>query len=224
MDTSSFKKLLCVPRRTTFNFPPPNVHIMLTKEITYFDKAGPQNTDDTIRLALKRSKELGIGYVVVASVSGETGVKAARAFKGTGAKVIVVGHHVGFSRPGERELKESYLNELKELGATIVEQTHALSGVERSITRRLGGASRVESIAEALRALISVGAKVCVEISIMAADGGHVPVDGKTEIIAMGGTWPGVDTACVILPAHANSFFDLQVREIVAIPRDKSKA
>jgi hypothetical protein len=109
------------------------------------------------------------------------------------------------------------------LGAVIVEQTHALSGVERSISRRLGGASRVESIAEALRTVISVGTKVCVEISIMAADGGQVPVDGKAEIIAIGGTWNGADTACVILPAHANNFFDLHVLEIVCMPRDKSR-
>ncbi len=196
---------------------------MLTREIVYFDHAGPQNTDDTIRLAVKRAKELGIMYVVVPSVSGETGVKTAKAFKGTGIKVIVVGHHVGFSKPGVRELEDRYIEELQGLGAVIIEQTHALSGVERSISRRLGGASRVEAIAEALRTVISVGTKVAVECSIMAADGGRVPVDGKTEIIAMGGTYPGVDTACVILPAHANNFFDLHVLEIVCMPRDKSR-
>jgi hypothetical protein len=197
---------------------------MITREIVYFDKAGAQNTDDTIRLAVKRAKELDIKYAVVASVSGETGVKAVKAFKGTGVKVIVVGHHVGFSKPGVRDMQEHYIKELQELGVVIVEQSHALSGVERSISRRLGGASRIEAIAEALRTVISVGTKVCVEISIMAADGGYVPVDGKTEIITMGGTWPGVDTACVVLPAHANNFFDLQVREIVCMPRDKAKA
>jgi hypothetical protein len=196
---------------------------MLTREIVYYEKAGAQNTDDTIRLAVKRATELDIKYAVVASTSGETGLKAAKAFKGTGVKVIAVGHHVGFSRPGVREMEEPYVKELKAMGATIVEQTHALSGVERSITRRLGGASRVESIAEALRTLISVGTKVCVEISVMAADGGHVPVDGKTEIIAIGGTWNGADTACVILPAHANNFFDLHVLEIICMPRDKSR-
>jgi len=196
---------------------------MITREITYFEKAGAQNTDDTIKLAVKRTKELGIKYAVVASVSGETGVKAAKAFRGTGVKVIIVGHHVGFSKPGVRDMQEQYIKELQGLDVVIVEQSHALSGVERSISRRLGGASRVEAIAEALRTAISVGTKVCVEISIMAADGGYVPVDGKTEIITMGGSWPGVDTACVILPAHANNFFDLQVREIVCIPRDKAR-
>lgn len=196
---------------------------MIKRDIVYFEKAGSQNTDDTIRLAADRAKELGIKYVVVASVSGETGVKAARAFADTDVKVIVIGHHVGFSGPGQRDFEDRYLKELTEMGIPIVEMSHALSGVERSITRRLGGASRVESIAEALRTLIGVGTKVCVEISIMAADGGYVPVDGKTEIIALGGTWPGVDTACVIKPAHANNFFDLQVREFVCMPRDKSR-
>lgn len=196
---------------------------MITREITYFENAGPQNTDATIRLALKRAKELGIGYVVVPSVSGETGVKAAKAFQGTGAKVVVVGHHVGFSKPGVRELEGRHAEELRELGAVIIEQTHALSGVERSISRRLGGASRVEAIAEALRTVIGVGTKVAVECSIMASDGGQVPVDGRTEIIALGGTYPGVDTACVILPAHANNFFDLHVLEIVCMPRDKAR-
>jgi len=72
--------------------------------------------------------------------------------------------------------------------------------------------------------VVSVGTKVAVECSVMAADGGQVPVDGKTEIIAIGGTYPGADTACVILPAHANNFFDLHVLEIVCMPRDKAKA
>jgi hypothetical protein len=196
---------------------------MIHRDIVYFERAGSQNTDETIRLAVARAKELGLRYAVVASSSGATGVMAARAFAGTGARVIVVGHHAGFSGPGQRDMEEKHRDQLKELGATVVEQTHALSGVERSISRRLGGASRVESIAEALRTLIGVGTKVCVECSIMAADGGHVPVDGRTEIVAIGGTWSGADTACVIKPAHANSFFDLQVREIVCMPRDKSR-
>jgi Uncharacterized conserved protein len=196
---------------------------MIRRDIVYFEKAGSQNTDDTIRLALERAALLNIKHVVVASTSGATGVKAAIAFAGTGVKVIVVGHHVGFSKPGVRELEEEHVLKLQEMGVTIVEATHALSGVERSITRRLSGASRVEAIAEALRTVISVGTKVCVECSIMTADAGKVPVDGKTEIIAIGGTWDGADTACVIRPAHANNFFDLHVMEIICMPREKSR-
>ncbi len=46
---------------------------------------------------------------------------------------------------------------------------------------------------------------------------------GRLEIIAIGGTWSGADTACVIKPAHANNFFDMQVREFVCLPREKSR-
>jgi hypothetical protein len=196
---------------------------MIRRDIVYFERAGGQNTDDTIRLAVERAKLLNIKHVVVASTSGSTGVKAAKAFRGTGVKVIVVAHHVGFEKPGVRDLEDQYVRQLNEMGVTIVEATHALSGVERSITRRLGGASRVEAIAEALRTVISVGTKVCVECSLMAADAGKIPVDGKTEIIAIAGSYPGADTACVIRPAHSNNFFDLHVMEIVCMPREKSK-
>jgi hypothetical protein len=196
---------------------------MIRRDIVYFEKAGSQNTDDVIMLALERAHLLNIKHVVVASTSGATGVRAAIAFAGSGIRVIVVGHHVGFSEPGQRELEDQHIRQLQEMGATIVEATHALSGVERSITRKLSGASRVESIAEALRSVISVGTKVCVEISIMAADAGQVPVDRKTEIIVIGGTWDGADTACVIRPAHANNFFDLHVMEIICMPREKSR-
>ena len=196
---------------------------MIRKDIVYFEKAGEQNTDDTIMLALKRAKELHLQYLVVATSSGATGLKSAKAFKGSGINVIVVGHQVGFSKPGVDEMEESNAREIKDLGAVIIRQTHALSAVERSISRRIGGASRTEAISEALRTLLSNGAKVCVEITIMASDGGCIPVDGKTEVMAIGGTWGGADTACVMLPAHANNFFDMQIREIVAMPRDKSR-
>ncbi len=196
---------------------------MIRKDIVYFEKAGEQNTDDTIAVALTRAKELHLKYLVVATSSGVTGLKAAKAFKSSGINVIVVGHQVGFSKPGVDELEEHNAREIKDMGAVIIRQTHALSAVERSISRRLGGASRTEAISEALRTLLSNGAKVCVEITIMASDGGCIPVDGKTEIMAIGGTWSGADTACVMLPAHANNFFDMQIREIVAMPRDKAR-
>jgi hypothetical protein len=111
---------------------------------------------------------------------------------------------------------------LVESGARVVRASHALSGVERSITRKVGGASRVESISEALRALFGQGLKVCVEVSIMAADSGAIPC-GELEVVAVGGTGEGADTACVIRPAHANAFFNMEVREIIAIPRTRRR-
>jgi len=45
-----------------------------------------------------------------------------------------------------------------------------------------------------------------------------IPVD--QEVISIGGTWRGADTAIVIKPAHSVSFFFLEVREIIAKPRE----
>ena len=45
-------------------------YIMIRRDIVYFEKAGEQNTDDTIMLALQRAKELHLQYLVVATSSG----------------------------------------------------------------------------------------------------------------------------------------------------------
>jgi hypothetical protein len=64
---------------------------------------------------------------------------------------------------------------------------------------------------------MAVGLKVAVECVLMAADQGAIGI--RDEVIAVGGTASGADTVCVIRPAHTSAFFDLQVREIVAMPR-----
>jgi hypothetical protein len=108
---------------------------------------------------------------------------------------------------------------LRKKGVKIVTGTHALSGLERALSRsaRVGGGSRTEAIAEALRRIVAVGLKVAVECVLIAADQGVIGIE--EEVISAGGTASGADTVCVIRPAHTSSFFDLQVREIVAMPR-----
>ena len=141
--------------------------------------------------------------------------------EGADLELVVVTHVIGFSKPGEWEFEEEAAATLRAAGAKIVTGTHALSGLERAITRspKLGGSSRTEAIAEALRRVVAIGLKVAVECTLIAADQGAIGVD--EEVIAAGGTATGADTVCVIRPAHTASFFDLQVREIVAMPRDR---
>jgi hypothetical protein len=55
--------------------------------------------------------------------------------------------------------------------------------------------------------------KVAVEIAMIAADEGLVPVD--RDVIAMG-KW---DTALVIKPAQSDRFAELRVRELLCKPR-----
>jgi hypothetical protein len=52
----------------------------------------------------------------------------------------------------------------------------------------------------------------------MALDAGLIP-HGE-EIIAIGGSSKGADTAVVITPAHSNHFFDTKVKEIICKPRE----
>ena len=97
--------------------------------------------------------------------------------------------------------------------------SHVLSGVERSITKKFGGVSRVEIIAATLRQFGCEGIKVAVEISVMAADAGLIPTD--REVIAIGGTRAGADAAIVLKAAHMNNYFDLEIREIIAKARQR---
>ncbi len=193
-------------------------------EIIYFEKPGRVNTEDTIRFAKKRALELGLKYLLVASTTGKSGVLATELCADTDIEIIVVTEHYGFQKEGQWLMDIEHLNRLKEMGIKIVVQSHMLSGVERSISKRLGGTSRIEAIAEAFRRLIGVGVKVCIESTIMAADSGAIPCGPDIEVMVVGGNMGGLDTAVVIRPAHMNNFFDLEVREFVCIPRLKRLA
>ena len=189
------------------------------KKIWYFEKPGESNTRDAAVFAIGRARELKIKTIVVASTSGKTAQIFFDAMKGSDIELVVVSHVVGFTKPGEWEFSEEIAVQLRNQGVRIVTGTHALSGLERALSRspRVGGGSRSEAVAEALRRVVAVGLKVAVECVLIAADQGVLDV--SKEVVAVGGTASGADTVCVIRPAHTGSFFDLQVREIVAMPR-----
>lgn len=189
------------------------------KKCYYFDKPGEANTGDAARFSIERAQELGIKTIIVASSSGRTAQVFFDAMKGSELQLVVVTHVVGFVKPGDWEFPAETAEKLRKQGVKIVTGTHALSGLERALSRspKVGGGSRTEAIAEALRRTVAVGLKVAVECVLIAADQGAIGVSG--EVIAVGGTASGADTVCVIRPAHTANFFDLQVREIVAMPR-----
>ncbi len=190
----------------------------MREDIYYFEKPGKQNTEKVLEIVVKKAEEKNIRYIVVASSTGETAKKLLEIAKGRDLKIVCVTYHTGFYEEGKNSMDEETETFLRENGVRIVRQTHALSGVERSISRKLGGASRVEAIAEALRSLFGHGLKVCVEITIMAADSGAIPIE---EVIAIGGRSRGADTAVIVRPAHMNNFFEMEIREILCIPRNK---
>jgi len=152
--------------------------------------------------------------VVVASTSGETGLKAANIF---GSKnLVIVTHSTGFVKPDYQEFLPEFREKIEEAGAKIMTCQHALGGVGRAVRKKLGTYELEEIIAYTLR-IFGEGTKVAVEIALMAADAGLIPT--RESCISVGGTDQGADTAILLQPAHAQNFFDLRIMEILAKPR-----
>lgn len=191
----------------------------MEKPIIYLESTGKENTQLVIDAAIKRAQELDIKQIVVASTTGYTALEMAKAAKGKNLKIICVSYQYGVKGDGKWEMDLDTLKELQNMGVEVVVQSHLFSGIERAISNKLGGASRVDVISNTLRSLFGQGFKVVAEITMMAADSGKIPVSSETEVIAIGGTGHGADVAVVIRPSHSQKFFDAQIREIIAMPR-----
>ena len=68
----------------------------------YFEEPGAKNTEETLTLAKNRADELKINDVVVASTTGNTGIRTSELFKGY--NLIVVSHVSGFKKPNVQQL------------------------------------------------------------------------------------------------------------------------
>jgi hypothetical protein len=187
---------------------------MMEIQSVYFPEPGSANTDKTLEIARRRAEKLGIEAIVVASTSGETGLKAVKAF-GNG-KVVVVTHVTGFSTPGVQELTAQNRAAILENGGMVLTATHAFGGLGRAVRRSFNTYQTDEIIAHTLRAF-GQGTKVACEIVLMAADAGLIRTD--EEVISIGGTANGADTALVVKPAHTHDFFQLKVKEVLCKPR-----
>jgi len=183
------------------------------RSVLYFEKPGEQNTGSLLKLVKKYVKQEGIRNIVVASTTGRTGAEAADIFKG--CNVVVVAHAYGFKEAGKNELQKEFEDDICSKGGKIFAGTHALSGAERAVRKDFGAIQPLELIANVLRRF-GDGTKVCVEITLMAADAGLIPVN--EDIVALGGTGHGADTALRIFPANSAKFFDLKIKEVIAKP------
>jgi hypothetical protein len=179
----------------------------------YFDQSGPGNTGATLDLVQEWTEMLDLKTVLVASTTGETGVLALKKLKFR--NVVVVSHSTGFKRENEQEFDSENRNQIQALGGKILTCQHALAGVSRAIRLKFNTYTIDELIANTLR-IFGQGMKVAVEIALMAADAGLIHTD--EDVISVGGTGRGADTAAVIKPANVARFFDLKVRGILCKP------
>ncbi|MBW2709528.1 MAG: hypothetical protein JRD04_09665 [Deltaproteobacteria bacterium] len=180
----------------------------------YFEESGKTHTEETLKRAFERAVALGLNEVVVASTTGDTALKAAEIFEKF--TITAVSYHCGFRKPFESVMDPGVRNDLLAKGIHVISATHALSGVERAVAKKHGGVYPALLIADTLR-LFGQGTKVAVEVAIMAADSGALT--GK-DIVSIGGSGRGSDTALILKPANQSEMFELRIREVVCKPRN----
>lgn len=177
-----------------------------------WEQSGRVNTEATVTAAVTRAKELGIKQVVVASNTGAT----ARKFLDSGLDIVCVTHQVGFREPGGDEMPADARHELQAAGIKVLTTTHLFRGVNRGIVLAHGGYDPGMVVSDTLR-LFGQGTKVAVEVAVMALDAGLI--SHGHDVVAVGGSSRGADTALVLRPAHSGQFLQTKIREIICKPR-----
>ena len=179
----------------------------------YFEKSGKRNTVTALEVVRERAGELGIKKVVLASTHGYTAIQAADVFKGTGIEIIAVSISAAFDDKGWNLTPEER-DSMEKRGIKVLRSLHALA--DGVIEGHYGERTPGSIIADTLRCF-SQGMKVAFEISIMAMEAGLILPD--SEVIAIGGTDAGADTAIVVKPAFARKVKDFKICEILCKPR-----
>ena len=180
----------------------------MKETIIYFEKPGKVNTPEVLSLVKERAQARAIRKVVLASTSGKTAMASVEAFEGSGIELAVIPWQFGFMGK-QHPFPPELVTELKEKG----HQVHF--GTMLFHTDDLYGIKTPTVMADLLR-IFGQGTKVCVEIIMMACDGGCVEI-GET-VIAVAGTMGGADTAVVATAAPSTKLTRLRIHEIICKP------
>ncbi len=194
-----------------------------------FERPGPINTDETITILQNASANLK--YLVVASVTGDSAVKAAERIKNR--RIVCVTTPQGMfwevnamnaglfnEIPELRARREEWMrnkiervplgltdenkHKLSAFGVEVVRGTIPLFGPSFSMRLHLRKTTDMDVVAKTLE-LISTGTLVCMECVMMATDAGVIPEDEFVYVTA--GTEMGLDTAWIVKSsASANMY------------------
>jgi len=193
---------------------------MIERKLILFEKPGRECTGPCLAAAAERARALGIRQVVLATTSGQTALEAAEAFAGQEVRLVGVHLMAGvwakYAAPDPAKVAAA---EAK--GVQFLTATHTLMGnLENAVMQKFGGVHPGNLIAHTYYAF-GQGMKVAVEVATMAADAGLLNMEA--ECLAVAGTGVGADVAIVVKPAYSVNFFDLQVREVICMPREKGE-
>ena len=177
---------------------------MAERTIVYFDKTGPDNTDDVMRLVDRRVAEGGIAAVAVATTTGKTALRARELIANKDVPVLGIAFQPGADTsypPPEAAIRR----EAEAAGVRFIPDEPLVKYI-----RHIDGESP-----ETLRHF-GQGIKVAIEVTMMAAEAGMVE-EGAT-IIGVGGSSHGADAAVVVRCAKPEGIKSLWVHEILCKP------
>jgi hypothetical protein len=194
-----------------------------------FERPGPINTNEVIQILSEAPQKLN--YLVVASVTGDSAVKATEHIKnrkivcvtcpqGMAWEVNAMNADLFAQIPELRARRDAWLKQkldrvpmgvteenkqkLTAAGVEIVKGTIPLFGPSFSMRLHLRKTTSLDIVAKTLE-LISTGTLVCLDSVLMATDAGIIPEDELVYVCA--GTEMGLDTAWIVKScASANMY------------------
>jgi hypothetical protein len=198
---------------------------MIKRQVYYFDEPGEGNTQWVIEAVSQRLVAGDIKKVIIASTSGKTAVEFARSLKGK-AELVCVSEAPYRREWGEQWpcLKQTFRRELEKLGVAIVDNAPYVLHSSVLEAAKWPNTSPEQLVKETLYSF-GQGMKVAVEVALTAVSCGYVtPYE---DVIGVGGSSKGADTAIVLRATYPASLFDkdpakrLEVREVIAMPISK---
>jgi hypothetical protein len=203
---------------------------MTKRTVEFFSRPGKSNTSATLEAVQAYLKESGTPVpVIVASISGQTALRARETISDASIPILcVTGAPCWQNLPDISYplIPEQTREELQSAHVSIVDSVpSSLSDTIEFSYARYGYRSPTWMFIEALLAVGGYGLKTAVECILMATDGGHVPP--FTEVVAVGGSGKGADTAVVARSTFSSTAFSSDpdkrfvVHEVLAVPRHK---
>jgi hypothetical protein len=173
-------------------------------EIVYFDRPGPENTDEVMAVVRGRVAGGDIQHVAVATTSGRTALRAAEIIDSPGAHICAIAFQSDYwpeyGKPDEQSTKKA-----ESLGVRFIPDKpkvaywHEVDGESADTLRKFGQ-----------------GIKVAVEVIMMAVEAGLIPAGAKA--IGVGGSSRGADAAVVASASGPDNLGEFFVHEILAKP------
>ena len=198
---------------------------VMKRQVYYFDEPGEQNTELVVEAVSQWLEGGEIKKVVVASTSGETAAKFGRTLKDK-AELLCVSEAPYRREWGEQWpcFKREFRQELQKMGITIIDRAPYIFHESVLEAARWPFVSPEMLVKETLYCF-GQGMKVAVEVALAGVSGGYItPYE---EVISVGGSGEGADTAIVLRATYPACLFDkdpakrLEIREIIAMPISK---